>query len=250
MEGSGGSSEKEKKSTSLRNGISEDDEAALDRAYGRVGDMDEQRRRPEMSEIGNKRISQAFSARESVEPRRSEAFSAMTVETSDSLSNATPAHSTRGPDHQTLSRVPTERASTRSRSLPPLRRRETKLAQKEAHPWQHLGITLGLPMILLFDLIIPIIVFYSWYNSARNRWAQQCEREQPGRVCSIPPPQYDKDILGYAIICFGFGELWILIARVWRLVFRHEDCAPLLSRSKWELDATSWVVSSPNCSHV
>lgn len=43
------------------------------------------------------------------------------------------------------------------------------------------------------------------------------------------------------MICFGFGELYILLARVWRLYFRREQCAPLLSRAKWELDATSWV---------
>ena len=28
---------------------------------------------------------------------------------------------------------------------------------------------------------------------------------------------------------------------MWRLFFHHEECAPLLSRSRWELDATSWV---------
>lgn len=34
------------------------------------------------------------------------------------------------------------------RSLPSLRRRETKLAQKEAHPWQHLGkLMIGTEMI-------------------------------------------------------------------------------------------------------
>lgn len=127
------------------------------------------------------------------------------------------------------------------RSLPPLRRKETKLAQKEAHPWQHLGITLGLPMILLFDLVIPCIIYYTWYNKHRGQWQRQCREEYPDRDCPIPKPEYDKDILGYAIICFGFGELWILMARVWRLVFRQEECAPLLSRNRWELDATSWV---------
>src|SRR5271155_5632288 len=32
--------------------------------------------------------------------------------------------------------------STVVRNLPPLKRKETRLAQKKAHPWQHLGITL------------------------------------------------------------------------------------------------------------
>ncbi|KAM3423440.1 hypothetical protein BST61_g871 [Cercospora zeina] len=109
------------------------------------------------------------------------------------------------------------------RSLPSLRRRETKLMQKKAHPWQHLGITLGLPMVLLFDLVVPCIAYYVWYDNHG------------------PNPKYDRGILGGAVACFGFGELWILLARVWRLFFRREECAPLLSRSRWELDATSWV---------
>ncbi|KAI5367682.1 hypothetical protein Slin14017_G027180 [Septoria linicola] len=113
-------------------------------------------------------------------------------------------------------------ASSR-RSMPSLRRRETKLMQKKAHPWQHLGITLGLPMVLLFDLVVPCITYYVWYD------------------IHGPEPKYDKGILGGAVACFGFGEIWILAARVWRLFFRQEECAPLLSRSRWELDATSWV---------
>jgi hypothetical protein len=55
------------------------------------------------------------------------------------------------------------------------------------------------------------------------------------------PPEFDEKILSYAIICFGIGELYILIARVCRLFCYRDQCAPLLSRSKWELDATSWV---------
>lgn len=113
-------------------------------------------------------------------------------------------------------------ASSR-RSLPSLRRRETKLMQKKAHPWQHLGITLGLPMVLLFDLVVPCIAYYVWYDNHG------------------PDIKYDRGILGGAVACFGFGELWILFARVWRLFFRREECAPLLSRNRWELDATSWV---------
>lgn len=51
--------------------------------------------------------------------------------------------------------------SVGGRSLPPLKREETRLAQKEAHPWQHLGITLGLPMIIIFDIVVPCIIYYS-----------------------------------------------------------------------------------------
>jgi hypothetical protein len=125
---------------------------------------------------------------------------------------------------------------------PPLKRQYTRLANKDAHPWQHWGITLGLPMILLFDLVIPCIIYYTWYDSHRSEWQQDCRLwHSQGQICPMPKPQFDKDILGYAIICFGFGELWILVARVYRL-FRHpQQCAPLLSRNRWELDATSWV---------
>lgn len=139
-----------------------------------------------------------------------------------------------------LAKLPTQKSE--SGSLPALKRKHTKLANKEAHPMEHLGITLGLPMILLFDIIVPCIIYYTWYNSHTSDWQHECQpfhdREQQ---CPLPKPEFDKDILGYAIISFGAGELWILIARVWRL-FRHRDqCAPLLSRNRWELDATSWV---------
>ncbi|KAF1982811.1 hypothetical protein K402DRAFT_303145, partial [Aulographum hederae CBS 113979] len=127
------------------------------------------------------------------------------------------------------------------RSLPPLRRKETKLMQKKAHPWQHIGITLGLPMILLFDIIIPCIIYYTWYNNQQSIRSRECREQYPDQDCPIEHKQFDKDILGYAIICFGFGELWILVARVLRLWQHRDECAPLLSRSKWELDATSWV---------
>jgi hypothetical protein len=130
------------------------------------------------------------------------------------------------------------------RELPRLKRKETAMMQKEAHPMQHLGITLGLPAILIFDIVVPCIIYYTWWNHHNRQWKRQC-REQHGNVpraqCPIPKPEYDEDILGYAIISFGAGELWILIARVYRLFVHTEDCAPLLSRSRWELDATSWV---------
>lgn len=96
-------------------------------------------------------------------------------------------------------------------------------------------------MILLFDLVVPCIIYYVWYINVGRRWRKNCERTHPNGNCPTPRPQYDEEILGYAIISFGFGEIWILGARVHRLFFHRDDCAPLLSRSKWELDATSWV---------
>jgi hypothetical protein len=133
-------------------------------------------------------------------------------------------------------------ASTATRTLPPLKRKETKLAQKKAHPWQHIGITLGGPMIILFDIVVPIIIYYTWYNSHKSSWRIDCREQYPNeQPCPISRPQFDESILGSAIASFGVGELWILIARVWRLFVHPEQCAPLLSRNKWELDATSWV---------
>lgn len=132
--------------------------------------------------------------------------------------------------------------TNRSIAPPPLKRRETRLAQKEANPWQHIGLTLGGPMIILFDLVVPIIIYYTWYNKQIGAWETNCRADYPNQnPCPIPKPDFDKDIMGSAVASFGVGELWILVARVWRLFKHPDECAPLLSRSKWELDATSWV---------
>lgn len=143
--------------------------------------------------------------------------------------------------HQLRPTLATRGTTQESRSLPTLKRKETRLMQKHAHPWEHLGITLGLPAIVLFDIIVPIAIYYTWYDTQKVSWQAECRARFAAQPCPIPRPQFDKDIAGYAIISFGFGELWILLARVWRLYFRQAECAPLLSRSKWELDATSWV---------
>lgn len=125
---------------------------------------------------------------------------------------------------------------------PQLKRRLTKLANKESHPLEHLGITLGLPMILLCDLVIPCIIYYTWYLKHRATWMKDCRTwHDRGDSCPIEKPQFDEDIMGTAVAMFGIGELYVLLARVWRLFFRREQCAPLLSRNRWELDATSWV---------
>lgn len=118
----------------------------------------------------------------------------------------------------------------------------TKLAQKNPSPWDHLSITIGPPIIILFDIVIPIIIYYTWYNQHTSQWNMDCEQyRNRGEACPLTKPEFDDKILGYSIICFGFGELYILTARVWRLLKYRDECAPLLSRSKWELDATSWV---------
>ncbi|KAF2486633.1 hypothetical protein BDY17DRAFT_242938, partial [Neohortaea acidophila] len=127
-------------------------------------------------------------------------------------------------------------------SLPALKHVHTKLANKKSHPLEHLGITLGLPMIILFDLVVPCIIYYTWYDSHKPQWERECAPfHTRGEVCPVRRPEFDKSILGSAIASFGVGELWILVARVWRLIYRRDQCAPLLSRNKWELDATSWV---------
>jgi hypothetical protein len=133
-------------------------------------------------------------------------------------------------------------SASSSRAPPSLTRREARLATKEAHPWQHIGLTLGLPMILLFDVVVPCIIYYGWYDSQRAIWQTKCKEQFLGvQPCPLNRPEFDKKVLGSAIASFGIGELWILIARVWRLFFHADQCAPLLSRSRYELDATSWV---------
>ncbi|KAH7356810.1 hypothetical protein BKA65DRAFT_392654 [Rhexocercosporidium sp. MPI-PUGE-AT-0058] len=126
--------------------------------------------------------------------------------------------------------------------LPPTRPPLEKLAQKNPKATDHLSITIGPAMIVLFDVVIPIIIYYSWYNTRVRQRNRECRREnQPLQTCPIPKIEYDEEILGYAVISFGFGELYILVVRVARLLRYRDLCAPLLSRSKWELDATSWV---------
>ncbi|KAK0107269.1 hypothetical protein ONS95_003969 [Cadophora gregata] len=126
--------------------------------------------------------------------------------------------------------------------IPPIRPPLEKLAQKNPKPTDHLSITLGPFMIILFDVVVPIIIYYAWYNTRVRQRNRECRRQnQPIGNCSIVQIEYDEEILGYAVISFGFGELYILIVRVARLLRYRELCAPLLSRSKWELDATSWV---------
>ena len=134
-----------------------------------------------------------------------------------------------------------DEAKGREAPVPP-RPAYEKLAQRNPKPTDHLSITLGPPMIILFDIVVPCIIYYVWYNIHRSQWEDECRTYTArGATCPIIQPEYDDHILGYTVASFGVGELYILIARVARLVLHREDCAPLLSRSKLELDATSWV---------
>lgn len=90
--------------------------------------------------------------------------------------------------------------------------------------------------------MLPCIIYYVWYDIHRPQWEDDCRTYTTrGPTCPLPKPEYDEHILGYAVISFVIGELYILIARVARLLLHRDQCAPLLSRSKWELEATSWV---------
>ncbi|RDW77010.1 hypothetical protein BP6252_05063 [Coleophoma cylindrospora] len=125
---------------------------------------------------------------------------------------------------------------------PAPRRTLEKLAQRNPKPMDYPSMTFGPPIIVLFDIVVPCIIYYVWFDIHRARWVDSCRPfDSRGEVCPNPKPEFDDKILGYAIISFGFGELYILIARVYRLLNERDKCAPLLSRSKWELDATSWV---------
>ena len=127
------------------------------------------------------------------------------------------------------------------REPPPLPQYE-KLAQKNPKLTDHLSMTIGPPIIILFDIVVPCIIYYAWYNSRRSQWVNDCRPYiDQSMTCPIEFLEFNENILGYAIVSFGFGELYILIARVYRLLRQTNQCAPLLSRTRWELDATSWV---------
>lgn len=113
-----------------------------------------------------------------------------------------------------------------------------KLAQKNPKFSDHLSITLGVPMIVIFDLLVPCIIYYVWFKKRRSWCLSDCQNHER---CCFAEAEFDKHILGYAIISFGLGELYVLAARTCRLLWHQKECAPLLSRSRWELDATSWV---------
>lgn len=89
-----------------------------------------------------------------------------------------------------------------------------------------ISIIVGPFVIIFCDLVVPCIIYYSWLSA------------------NPLDPGYDKDILGWAILPFGLGELYILVVRVYRLIKYRDECAPLLSRHWWELDATSFIYAA------
>jgi hypothetical protein len=119
--------------------------------------------------------------------------------------------------------------------------RYEKLAQKNPSPTNHLSITIGPPIIVLFGIVVPCIIYYVYYDTKHSHWADDCRScTDRGAIRPLEKSELDEKINGYAVISFGFGELYILIARIYGLVSERDECAPLLSRSVWE-DATSWV---------
>lgn len=117
-----------------------------------------------------------------------------------------------------------------------------RLAQKRPKFADHPAVFLGPAMIILFDLVVPCVIYYAWFDIHKAQWERECRPyKNISENCPLVKPEFDRHILGYAIISFGVGELYILIVRVLRLLQYTADCAPLLSRSRWELDATSWV---------
>ncbi|KAF6831418.1 hypothetical protein CMUS01_07345 [Colletotrichum musicola] len=108
---------------------------------------------------------------------------------------------------------------------------------------EHISISIGPFIILFFDLALPVCIYYSWLRAQRNRRRDACQPAYDAGVeCGLPPVEtVESRILGFAIIAFGFGEVYILVVRVYRLIARFDDCAPLLSKHWWEFDATTWV---------
>lgn len=92
------------------------------------------------------------------------------------------------------------------REKPQLKRRLTKLANKKSHPLEHIGITLGVPMILLCDLIIPCIIYYTWFLRHSSKWKRDCRGwHDRNEACPIERREFDEDIMGSAVACFGIG---------------------------------------------
>lgn len=123
----------------------------------------------------------------------------------------------------------------------PAHRTLEKLAQKDVKAKEQISMTLGGPIIILFDLVVPCLIYYIWLRVVRTNWRHRCEAAGTPLTSCPDYPEYDDVILGLAVIAFGVGELYILIVRIVRLIRHREECAPLLSRHWAELDATSWV---------
>ena len=107
------------------------------------------------------------------------------------------------------------------------------LTNKNVKLADHISIIVGPPIVLILDLIVPCAIYYGWLHAERKKWRQNGEQG--------PKPVYDEHVLGLSVVAFGIGELYILLVRIVRLIKDWEGCAPLLSKHRWELDATCWV---------
>lgn len=120
-----------------------------------------------------------------------------------------------------------------------------KLTTSKVRLRDKIAIIIGPPIILILDLVAPCLIYYIWLDNNRSRWRRACgPRESAARACPVTPPAYDKWVLGLSIMFFGLGELFILVARCYRLIRHHQKYAPLLSVRWWELDATAWIYGS------
>lgn len=124
------------------------------------------------------------------------------------------------PEYQATSYLFEDPDGIPSTDIPEMEKLTTDVPAKD-----QISIMLGPFVILFCDLVIPCIIYYSWRGSH-------------------PDIEYEEEILGYAVLSFGLGEAYILVVRVWRLIKYHDQCAPLLSKHRWELDATSWIYGS------
>ncbi|CAN8100859.1 unnamed protein product [Discula destructiva] len=127
----------------------------------------------------------------------------------------------RQPDFQATSYLFEDPDAMPSIPIPEMQKLTTNVPAKD-----QISIILGPFVILFCDLIIPCIIYYAW------------------RGAHLQGPEFDEEILGLAVLSFGIGEAYILVVRVWRLVKYKDECAPLLSKHRWELDATSWIYAA------
>lgn len=87
-------------------------------------------------------------------------------------------------------------------------------------PWtRKKGIAISLLILLTFDLILPCFLYY---------------------VLTYLTDLDAVDVIGYAALCLGLGELIELPVRGWRLWRRRSEVGPLGSERKIEFDVLFW----------
>lgn len=108
-----------------------------------------------------------------------------------------------------------------------------KLAQPNPKPTELLSTTLGPPMFILFDTVVPCIIYYMWCDIRQPRRGDHYRTYTArGATCPIQKPEFDDHILGYAVASLGFGELYIVIARVAHLLLRYRNGALLCCHAR------------------